>query len=91
MLLSYCVQPQTEMEKGKRQMPPKLEPLKYHSLITLDDALALLRYADEMHKILKKALINAKGVPVFLRRVTDVDFCSASHSTEGINKQLSLL
>ena len=81
MLLFYYAQSQAEMEKGKRQMPPKLEPIKYHTLITLDDALALLRYADEMHKILKMGLINAREVPVFLRRVTDVDFCSASHST----------
>lgn len=71
LFISVCAS-HAEMEKGKRQMPPKLEPVKYHTVSTLEDALALLRYADEMHRILKKTLINAKEVPVFLRGVTDV-------------------
>jgi len=40
--------------------------------MTLEDVLAILRYTEEMQKILKNALIYTE-IPMFLGRVNDLD------------------
>jgi hypothetical protein len=74
LFIFYLIMRQhARMQKGKRQMPTKLEPVEFHGVMTLEDVLAFLRYADEMREILKKALTHSEEVPSFFRRVTDID------------------
>jgi anti-anti-sigma regulatory factor len=76
-------------------MPLKLELAGSQAVVTLEDALTL-RHADEIRKVLIKALIDADEVAITFRNVTDVDLsclqllCSAHRSAVRFNKRLSL-
>ena len=77
-------------------MPSKLELAGSQAVITLEDSLTL-RHADEIRKVLIKALLEAEEVAIIFRNVTDLDLsclqllCSAHRSAARVHKRLTLV